>query len=95
MFRRDHFLAGLLPALLLPFAGGFAFYVLFFGHMRLGFFVKHILSTQQWVSVLSLGVILNLGLFMLHIRHGRDRAARGVLAATFAFAFVVVFFKVL
>ena len=87
---RDSFLTGFVPALVLPFLGGYLFYLVFFGHMQFDHFLNHILATRKWVPVLSLGVILNLGLFMAFIRKGADKAASGVLGATFLFAFVVV-----
>ncbi|MEO7874104.1 MAG: hypothetical protein ABIT08_16080 [Bacteroidia bacterium] len=62
--------------------------------MELNYFIKHIVTTDKWVSVLSLGVIINLGLFFLFYRKQWDRSARGVLAATFIYAFVVVYFRV-
>ena len=93
MFRRNLFLTGFVPALFLPLVGSLLFYFLFFGHMQILFFMKHILATNKWISVLSLGVIMNLGLFMWYIRKGHDQSARGVLGATFIFAFIVVIVK--
>ena len=93
MKKKDSFLLGFLPALALPFAGAFLFYVIFFNYMQLDYFFHHIVNTKQWISVLSLGVILNLGLFMLFLRNGSERAARGVLGATFVYAFLVVYYK--
>ncbi len=93
MARRDTFLRGFLPAAVFPFGGAVIFYLLFFGYMQFESFLDHIVSTSQWISVLSLGVILNLALFFLFIRSGADRSARGVLGATFLYAFLVVYFK--
>ncbi|MEO5571368.1 MAG: hypothetical protein ABIS37_10625 [Bacteroidia bacterium] len=94
MLSKDSFLVGFIPALIAPFLGSLIFYFIFFNYMELNYFIKHIVTTDKWVSVLSLGVIINLGLFFLFYRKQWDRSARGVLAATFIYAFVVVYFRV-
>ncbi|MEP7169519.1 MAG: hypothetical protein ABI855_09145 [Bacteroidota bacterium] len=93
MLNKDSFILGFIPGLFVPFIGALIFYFLFFNYMDLDGFIKHIIKSNTWISVLSLGAILNLGLFMLFFRKQSDKSARGVLAATFVYAFVVVYFK--
>jgi len=94
MFKKDSSLLGLILGLITPFTGAGIFYLFFFSYMYFDKFITHILNTGQWISVLSLGVILNLGLFFLFLRNNSNRSARGVLAATFVYAFLVVYFKI-
>ncbi len=94
MISKDSFLIGFIPSLIAPFLGSLIFYFIFFNYMELNYFIKHIVTTDKWVSVLSLGVIMNLGLFFFFYRKKLDRSTRGVIAATFLYAFVVVYFKV-
>lgn len=93
MISNNSFLPGFISGLIAPFLGALIFYFAFFNYMYLENFIKHIMNTTQWISVLSLGVILNLGLFFIFIRKEADLSAKGVLAATFIYAFIVVYFK--
>jgi hypothetical protein len=93
LFRINHFIFGLLTGLLLPFVGVMVFYLIFFSYMDAGYFLNHIVNSGNWVSVLSLGVILNLGAFFLFLRNDAEMSSRGVLGATFIFAFIAVFYK--
>ncbi len=88
-------MTGFVPALLLPLLGFYIYYLLFFGYMTFDGFVDHVVRSNLAVSVLSLGVILNLGLFFLYYVKEIDKAARGVIGATFLYAFVVLYFKIL
>ncbi|MFN8153024.1 MAG: hypothetical protein U0Y08_01895 [Bacteroidia bacterium] len=92
---KDQFMTGFVPALLLPLLGFYIYYLLFFGYMTFDGFVDHVVRSNLAVSVLSLGVILNLGLFFLYYVKEIDKAARGVIGATFLYAFVVLYFKIL
>lgn len=93
--KKDHFLSGFIPGLLLPLVGYYLYYLGFFNYMAFGEFNKHLLKSGLFISVLSLGVILNLGIFFLYYQWKCDRSARGVIAATFIYAFMVMYFKVL
>lgn len=95
MTIKDHFLSGFIPGIVLPFIGSFLFYLAFFSYMQLDAFYSHLIRSNLFVSVLSVGVILNLLAFFYYYRKEMDRAARGVIGATFLYAFMVVYFKVL
>jgi len=92
---KDQFMIGFVPGILLPLLGFYIYYLLFFGYMSLEGFIDHVVKANLAVSVLSLGVILNLGLFFLYYLKEVDKAARGVIGATFIYAFIVLYFKVL
>jgi hypothetical protein len=47
------------------------------------------------VSVLSLGVILNLVLFFYFYKVETDKSAQGVIGASFVYAFIVVYVKMI
>ncbi len=89
----NHFFTGFIIGIILPFFGAAIFYLIFFGYMDVSFFLKHLLQTGYWLSVLSLGVILNLGAFFLFLHWQAERAAGGILGATFIFALLAVYFK--
>ena len=92
---KDHFLAGFIPGLLLPLIGVYIYYGLFFSYMGFNSFLHHLEKNNLGLSVLSLGVILNLALFFLFYQFEKDRSARGVIGASFIYAFIVLYFKVL
>lgn len=92
---KDQFMTGFVPALLFPLIGFYIYYLLFFGYMTFDGFIDHVTRANLAVSVLSLGVILNLGLFFLFYTKELDKAARGVIGATFLYAFIVMYFKIL
>lgn len=92
---KDQFKTGFVPGMLLPLLGFYIYYLLFFGYMSLDTFIDHVTRSNKAVSVLSLGVILNLGLFYLFYIKEIDKAAKGVIGATFIYAFIVMYFKIL
>lgn len=95
MIRKDHFLSGFIPGVLSPLLGFYLYYLFFFRYMSFGNFISHLLRSQLFISVLSIGVILNLLVFFLFYRIEADRSVRGVVAATFLYAFLVVYFRVI
>ncbi len=95
MFKKDAFLTGLIPGLILPFVGFYLYYLIFFRYMNFHSFVDHVTRINKAISVLSLGAVLNLLMFFVFYQLQLDKSARGVIAATFIYAFVVVYYKVL
>lgn len=93
--KKDAFLTGFIPGIILPWIGFYLYYLLFFRYMGFYSFINHISRVNMIVSVLSLGVILNLVLFFFFYQKELDRSARGVIASTFIYAAVVVYYKVL
>ena len=92
---KDKFLTGFIPGLFLPLVGFYTYFLLFFGYMNFMAFFDHVLSSGHAISVLSLGVILNLALFFAFYQMEMDRAAKGVIGSTFLYAFLALYFKVL
>ena len=93
--KKDAFITGFLPGLILPLIGFYIYFQLFFEYMGLASFIQHLQRINMIVSVLSLGVILNLVIFFFFYQKELDRSARGVIAATFVYAGLVVYYKVL
>ncbi len=91
--KYDQIQFGFLPGLLGPLL---VFVIVFFiqGHDQLFFeYIKNLWTFDVLIKLLSLCVFPNLLLFLFFIRKKYDRAARGVLMATFIYAFVVLFSK--
>lgn len=93
--RTDHFLFGFISGLIGPLIGFYFYYLLFFRYMGFNSFYRHVVSSDKLISVLSLGVILNLVLFFIFYQTEKDRSLRGVVGATFIYAFVVLYIKML
>ena len=93
--KTDHFLVGFLGGLITPLIGFYFYYQLFFAYMGFYQFYRHISSSDKLISVLSLGVILNLVLFFIFYQTEKDKSLRGVVGATFIYAFVVLYFKMI
>lgn len=58
-------------------------------------FYEHVESSDKIISVLSLGVIFNLGLFFIFYQREKDKSLKGVVGATFIYAFIVLYFKLI
>ena len=89
----DRFLTGFIPGLIMPLMGVYIYFLLFFSYMGLTGFINHIFKNNLIVSVISLGTILNLAVFFLFYQFEKDHSAKGVIGATFIYAFIVLFFK--
>jgi hypothetical protein len=92
---KDKFIYGFVPGLITPLIGSYIYYLLFFNLMGIRAFAHHITSNNLLIPVISIGVIFNLGLFFLYYQFEKDMAAKGVIGATFLYAFVVLYFKIL
>ncbi len=93
--RTDHFLVGFASGLIAPLIGFYFYYQLFFAYMGFQSFYKHVSSSDKLISVLSLGVILNLVLFFIFYQTEKDRSLKGVVGATFVYAFLVLYYKMI
>lgn len=95
--RFDHIVIGLLLGLFMPFVAVFVYY--FFTYRSQTSFPVFMEYTSQHthaiVPMLSLGCLLNLGLFFLFIWRDRLASARGIILATFAYAGWVAYMKLL
>jgi len=93
--KKDSLLTGFIAGVLSPLLGFYFYFLLFFGYMGFSNFINHVIKNNLAVSVLSIGVILNLVIFFIFYQIEADRSAKGVIMATFLYSFVVVYFKVL
>ncbi len=93
--KKDSFLTGFLPGLVFPLVGFYVYFLMFFNYMTFRQFIHLLQKSDKLISVMSLGVILNLVVFFIFYQMESDRSLKGVIAATFIYAFVVVYFKVL
>jgi hypothetical protein len=93
--KKDAFMTGFVPGLILPWIGFYLYYLMFFSYMSFAGFFKHVEKANLMISVLSLGVILNLVLFFYFYKVETDKSARGVIGASFVYAFIVVYVKMI
>ncbi|TND08067.1 MAG: hypothetical protein FD123_2621 [Bacteroidetes bacterium] len=93
--RFDHIALGFVLGLIMPFIGMYGYY--FFTYRTQIDFLYFIdfasTTTRAIVPLLSLGCILNLGLFFLFMWRDRYKSARGVIIATFLYAGWVAYMK--
>ncbi len=93
MKKLNSILLGLALGILLPMLALFAYVHLKFEDLTLMGFFRSYYKMGILTHMLSLAVIPNLGLFFLFIKTNRLKSARGVLTATFLFAFTVLIIR--
>lgn len=93
MKKFDKILWGLLFGLLLPALSLFIFYKLKYDNMALVEFLRSFHKMGILTHVISLSVIPNLVLFFLYMSKNYLKGGRGVLLATFLFAFGVLIIR--
>ncbi len=86
---------GFVAGLILPLISFLVFYLFRYREIEFTEFIRHIYSREILSPLLSLNILPNLLLFYLFIRKNYLFSARGVVLATFVFALVVLFFRVL
>lgn len=86
---------GLILGLILPVISILVFYLFNCKNYTLPDFIKQLISRNVYTQLISLCVVPNLLLFFLFIWRNFFLSARGVLFATFIYAFLVVVIKFL
>jgi hypothetical protein len=86
----DKISVGLAFGIVLPFIVMFIFYLSSYAYLTVPEFLRKMVFQAIFVKLLSLCAIINLGSFFFLYHTKNDRAARGVILATFIFALVVV-----
>ncbi|MBN2520018.1 MAG: hypothetical protein JXB17_05915 [Bacteroidales bacterium] len=86
---------GLIPGLLLPVISIFGLYKFKFFFLSISEFYEQAKQMDILFKIISLGVVPNLLLFFLFIWKNYLYSARGVLMATFIYAFIVFAFKLI
>jgi hypothetical protein len=84
---------GFIGGLIIPMLTMFAFYQIKFGHLNPQSFMFLTFAKKIFPPLLSLCVVVNLGLFFLFFWRNLNYAARGVIASTLVYAFLVLFMK--
>jgi hypothetical protein len=91
----DRLLTGLVIGILVPVLFFMLIYQIKYGQMDFTTYVKSIWQMKLFLKILSLCVFPNLGFFLMFYRRKYDMAARGVILATFIYAFVVLIAKLI
>lgn len=91
----DRLLTGLVIGILVPVLFFVLIYQMKYGQMEFFAYVKSIWQMKIFLKILSLCVFPNLGFFLMFYRRKYDMAARGVILATFIYAFVVLIAKLI
>ncbi len=93
MNTKDHMLTGLVSGILAPVVAFSLYAKIKFPQEELSNIFHHVKGLGILSVMISLSVFVNLLVFFLFIWAKADRSAKGVLAATFIYAFIVVILK--
>ena len=93
--RYDQILSGWLIGMISPIIIFLILYQLKYSEMEFMVYVRNIWQMKIFLKILSLCVFPNLGFFFLFYRIKYDMAARGVIMATFMYAFAVLIAKLI
>lgn len=81
---------GFWPGLVFPLIMFALMYLVRYNEVGLGDYLKNLWRFQILIKLMSLCVLPNLLLFLVFFQKKYDLAARGVLMATFIYAFLVI-----
>jgi len=90
MKRLDKMSWGTILGLIVPFIAIVVFYFIKYDHISFGEFIRNFKNMGVLTHVISLAVIPNLVLFFAFMQKNYLKGGRGVLLATFIFAFLVL-----
>ena len=93
--RYDRMLIGWLIGTIVPIVIFLITYQVKYNEMEFLVFLKSMWQMKIFLKLLSLCVFPNLGFFFLFYRNKYDMAARGVIMATFIYAFAVLIAKLI
>lgn len=93
MKKLDKMIYGAMLGILLPAISLYVFFRIKYGHMDLWEFLRSFHDMGILTHVISLSVIPNLVLFFLFMQQNFLKGGRGVLLATFIFAFLVLIIR--
>jgi len=93
--RFDRFLIGWLIGFISPLVIFLIFYVMKYSEMEFMAYLRNVWQMKIFMKILSLCAFPNLGFFFLFYRMKYDMAARGVIFATFMYAFAVLVVKLI
>ncbi len=88
--KADRFWIGLVAGIVLPALVLLIFYLSSYAYLTVPEFLRKMVFQSIIFKLLSLCAVINLGAFFLFYQTQHDKAARGVIFATFLFAFAVM-----
>lgn len=88
--KADRFWVGLTAGIILPALVLLIFYLSSYAYLTVPDFLRKMVFQSIMFKLLSLCAIINLGAFFMFYQTQHDRAAKGVIFATFLFAFAVI-----
>lgn len=93
--KYDRIVTGWLIGILLPLIIFLITYQVKYSEMEFSVFVQNMWQMKILMKLLSICVFPNLGIFFIFYRMKYDMAARGVIMATFMYAFMVLIAKLI
>lgn len=93
--RFDRILNGWLIGIISPLVIFLIAYEVKYSEMEFAVYLRNVWQMKIFLKILSLCVFPNLGFFFLFYRLKYDMAARGVIMATFMYAFLVLIAKLI
>ena len=93
--RYDRVLTGWLTGAIIPLLIFLLTYEIKYSEMDFMIFVRNMWQMKIFMKLLSLCVFPNLGFFFFFYRIKYDMAARGIIIATFMYAFLVLIVKLI
>ncbi len=93
--KLDKMFFGVTCGLVGPFLLFVCFHMIKYGHMGISNFAHYIRMEGTFSPRISLCVILNLGLFFMFYWLKMDKAAKGIIGATFLYAGLIIYLKMI
>jgi len=93
--RFDRILNGWLIGIIAPLVIFLIAYEVKYSEMEFSVYLRNVWQMKIFLKILSLCVFPNLGFFFLFYRLKYDLAARGIIMATFMYAFLVLVAKLI
>ena len=91
----DRLLVGWVIGIIVPLVFFLAFYQMKYSEMQFVVYLRNVWDMKIFLKIISLCAFPNLGFFFLFYRKKYDMAARGVILATFMYAFLVLIAKII
>jgi len=91
----DRLLVGWVIGIVVPLVFFLVFYQMKYSEMPFMVYLRNVWEMKIFLKIISLCVFPNLGFFFLFYRKKYDMAARGVIMATFMYAFLVLVAKLI
>lgn len=91
----DRLLVGWVIGIVVPLLFFLVFYQMKYSEMQFMVYLRNVWKMKIFLKIISLCVFPNLGFFFLFYRNKYDMAARGVILATFMYAFLVLIAKII